>query len=63
MTRDKIKKTIFLRQELIQGVLQGSVRGSLLFNIYLNYLFYIAGSNNLFYFAANTTFNACDKDL
>ena len=37
--------------------------GLLLFNIYLNDLFYLAESTNVCNFADDTTFYACDKDL
>ena len=37
--------------------------GPLLFNIYLNDLFYFAESANICNFADDATFYACDKDL
>ena len=59
--RTKINKSFSSWAELIQGVPQGFALGSLLFNIYLNDLFYLAEySCN---FANDTTFVACDRDL
>ena len=40
-----------------------SVLGSLLFNIYLSYLFYLTESTGVCNFADNTTFFACDENL
>ena len=53
------------KEELFQGVLapHGSVHGFLRFNIYLNNLFYLSVSTEVCYFADETTFFACDKDL
>ena len=39
------------------------VLGPLLFNIYLNDLFYLVESTNIYNFAGNTTFYVCNKDL
>ena len=40
-----------------------SVLGHLLFNIYLNDLFYTAESTNVSNFAEDTTIYACDRDV
>ena len=61
--RPKIKKSFRSWAELVQGVPQGSVLDLLLFNIYLNDLFYLAESTEVCNFADDTTFFVCDKDL
>ena len=50
-------------KELSQGVPQGSVPGPLLFNMYLNDLFFLSEFTNLCNFADDTTFYACNMDL
>ena len=61
--RTKINKSFSRWTELLQGVPQGSVLGPLLFNIYLNDLFFLVDYTEVCNFADDTTFFACDKDL
>ena len=59
----KINSTFSEWSELIQGVPQGSALGPLLFNIYLNYFFYILNHVDIYNYADDTTPNACNSSL
>ena len=57
----KVNSNFSTWSELLQGVPQGSVLGPILFNIYLNDLFYLTEMTQVCNFADNTTFYVCDK--
>ena len=61
--RTKISGNVSSWAELLQGVPQGSVLGPVLFNIYINDLFYLTEMTDICNFADDTTFFACDSDL
>ena len=60
--RTKIDKSFSSWSALLKEVPQGSVLGSILFNIYLNDLFYFL-NYNICNFADDTTPYVCDKNL
>ena len=61
--RTKVNSSFSTWSELLQGIPQGSVLGPVLFNIYLNDLFYLTEMTQVCNFADDPTFYVCDKDL
>ena len=60
--RTKINSGLSSCEELTQGVPQGFAVGPILFNIFLNDLFYLSKFREVCNFADDTTFYACNKD-
>ena len=63
MARTKVNSSFNAWSELLQGVPQCSVLGPILFNIYLNDLFYLTEVTQVCNFVDDTTFYVCDTDL
>ena len=59
----KINNSFSSWTKLLEGVPQGSILGPLLFNIYINDLFFIINETKICNYADDTTLFDCDKNL
>ena len=63
LQRVKINTTFSSWTQLLQGVPQGSVLGPMLFNIYINDIFFALNEIDICNFANDTTPYVCDSNL
>ena len=61
--RTKVNASFSNWTKLLLGVPQGSALRPLLFNIYINHLFYVTQLTNVCNYADGTTFYSCDSDI
>ena len=61
--RKKVGSSYSKWSEMIHGIPQGSILGPLLFNIFINDLFFVKEKSDIFNFAEDNTLYSCGANL
>ena len=61
--RTKVKNSFSNWSEILSGVPQGSILGPLIFNIYINDIFYFVSENKISNYADDTTTYSIEKEI